>query len=215
LLTIESDNGEATHLDVNYTGTRVMNMLLTIKTANAAALFAFAAMGSILALVPVANAQPVMFMAAAAQSKPGVKLTSTASIERVETDSQGATKTVLKSPSQVAIVPGDKVVFMLDYLNEGQDPASGFRATNPMPGAIQFVSVSEDWAEVSVDGGANWGKLSALTVTDKPASNVTVEAATSAPRAATAADVTHVRWVFAEAIAPGKKGTLSYVGVVK
>jgi uncharacterized repeat protein (TIGR01451 family) len=212
---MEGDNGGAIHLDINYTGTRVMNMLLTIKTANAAALFAFAAMGSMLAVVPVANAQPVVLMAAAAQSKPGVKLTSTASIERVETDSQGATKTVLKSPSQVAIVPGDKVVFTLDYLNEGQDPASGFRATNPMPGAIQFVSVSEDWAEVSVDGGASWGKLSALTLIDNSASNAAEAATLPAPRAATAADVTHVRWVFADAIAPGKKGTLSYVGVVK
>jgi hypothetical protein len=177
-----------------------MKTLWNIKTVYGTALILAALTGSMLASATQAHA------AAAAQAKPGVKLTSSALIERTEKDASGAEKKVMKTPAQVSVVPGDRVVFVLDYVNESTEAASGFRATNPMPGAIQFTSVREDWAEVSVDGGANWGKLSALTVT----------AGTPAvTRPATAEDVTHVRWIFPAEIAPGKVGSLSYSGVVK
>lgn len=139
-----------------------------------------------------------------------VTLTSDVKIERVEVDANGKEKISLYAPKQVVVVPGDKVVFTLEVTNTGAQPASGFRATNPMPGPVQFVSVAEDWAEVSVDGGASWGKLAALKVKTTPADG-------SAPteRAADIADVTHVRWVFADAIAPGAKRKISYRGVIK
>jgi hypothetical protein len=139
-----------------------------------------------------------------------VTLASEAVIERTETDATGRERTVLKSPKDVIIVPGDRVIFILKYANKGVEPASGFRATNPMPGPVQFVAVAEDWAEVSVDGGKNWGKLAALTVKAKAADGVS-----EITRAATPEDVTHVRWVFSNAIAPGSEGSLSYRGVIK
>ena len=147
--------------------------------------------------------------AAPAAASP-VTLSSDVKIERVEVDAAGKEKITLYAPKQVVVVPGDKVVFTLDVVNTGVEPAAGFRATNPMPGPVQFVSVNEDWAEVSVDGGTNWGKLSGLKVKAAPA-----EGAAPVERAADVADVTHVRWVFAEAIAPGGKRTISYRGVIK
>jgi hypothetical protein len=179
-----------------------MKMLLNSKTLYGTALILAMLTGSMVASATIAQAQS----SSAAQAKAGVKLTSNALIERTETDKSGAEKTVLKTPAQVSVVPGDRVVFVLDYVNEGTAGATGFRATNPMPAAIKFISAREDWAEVSVDGGANWGKLSALTVTS---------GTPAVSRAATAEDVTHVRWVFPEEIAAGKKGSLSYTGVVK
>ncbi len=176
-----------------------MKTLWINKSALGAALILAAASGAILGA-------PVQAYAAAAQSKQGVKLTSSALIERTEKDASGAEIKVMKTPAQVSIVPGDRVVFVLDYTNEGSEAASGFRATNPMPAPIQFTGVREDWAEVSVDGGKAWGKLSALTISSgEPA----------AVRAATEADVTDVRWVFPADIAPGKSGSLSYSGIVK
>jgi uncharacterized repeat protein (TIGR01451 family) len=139
-----------------------------------------------------------------------VTLTSDVKIERVEVDAEGKEKVTLYAPRQVVVVPGDKVLFTLEVVNTGAQPASGFRATNPMPGPVQFVSVAEDWAEVSVDGGTNWGKLAALKVKKAPA-----EGAAPVERAADVADVTHVRWVFPDAIAPGGKRTISYRGVIK
>jgi hypothetical protein len=138
-----------------------------------------------------------------------VTLTSAVAIERVETDAAGKEQIVLKSPKDVMIVPGDRVVFTLEYNNEGKEPATGFRATNPMPGPVQFTAVTEDWAEVSVDGGKSWGKLATLTVPSKSADGA------DSMRAASPQDVTHVRWVFADAIAPGGQGSVSYRGVIK
>jgi uncharacterized repeat protein (TIGR01451 family) len=131
-------------------------------------------------------------------------------IERTELDAAGKEKTVLRDPKDVVIVPGDRVLFTLSVSNSGSEPASGFRAVNPIPGAVTFIAVAEDWAEVSVDNGINWGKLSAMSVKTK-AADTGIETA----RAAAAEDVTHVRWVFAEAIAPGAKNSVSYRGVVK
>lgn len=139
-----------------------------------------------------------------------VTLTSEVKIERTEIDAAGKETVKLFAPQQVVVVPGDQVVFTLEVVNTGSEPASGFRATNPMPGPVQFVSVAEDWAEVSVDGGTNWGKLAALKVKATPAPD-----AAEVERSADAADVTHVRWVFADTIAPGAKRTISYRGVIK
>lgn len=139
-----------------------------------------------------------------------ISLTSDVKIERVEVEAGGAEKVKLFRPSEIAVVPGDKVLFTLEVINSGAAPASGFIATNPLPAPVRFTSVTEDWAEVSVDGGVNWGKLSLLKVKSKDtAGTAEVE------RAAGPEDVTHVRWVFADSIAAGAKRSISYRGVVK
>jgi hypothetical protein len=155
-------------------------------------------------LATPAQASPAIMVATS------VVLSSEAMIERQEIGADGKERVVLKQPKDVIVVPGDRVVFTLRYVNKGAEPAAGFRATNPMPAPVQFVSVAEDWADVSVDGGATWGKLADLKVSVKQSDG-------SAPvvRAAAPEDVTHVRWVFASAIAPGAEGSVSYRGLVK
>lgn len=146
----------------------------------------------------------------ATSSKSPVALSSEVKIERTQIDASGKETTVLREPKDVVVVPGDRVVFTLNVVNTGAVAASGFRATNPIPGPVTFIAVTEDWADVSVDGGLSWGKLAAMTVKVKAP-----DTGTETTRAATADDVTHVRWVFADAIAPGAKTTVSYRGVVK
>jgi uncharacterized repeat protein (TIGR01451 family) len=189
-----------------------MKTLLTKKTVYAAALFAAAGSGSLLASASAAKAHtPLATMAAAAQSTPAVSLTSEVFIERKTVDAMGTETVSLKKPSEVVIVPGDRIVFKTSYKNNGIDAATGFRATNPMPGPIQFVSVREEWAEVSVDGGATWGKLAGLKVMPKAEEG----AATPEARPAIEADVTHVRWIFNDPISAGEGGEVSYTGLVK
>ncbi|MFC4292590.1 hypothetical protein ACFOWX_09220 [Sphingorhabdus arenilitoris] len=196
---------------------------LPLRTAYAAALMLAAASGSVIAFASSAFAQTAP---AQAQAAP-VTLSSKAMIERSETGADGVQKTVLKDPSEVIVVPGDRVVFTLTYENRGSEPAVSFRATNPMPGPIQFISAAEEWAEMSVDGGVTWGRLEQLSVTDTPAAAGEGEAegggegqqgqSPAAPitRSADAKDVTHVRWVFTDPIPAGAKGSISYRGVVK
>ena len=145
-----------------------------------------------------------------APEKSPVNLSSEVKIERTQLDASGKETATLHEPKDVVVVPGDRVVFTLNVVNSGAAAASGFRATNPIPAAVAFVAVTEDWAEVSVDGGTSWGKLTAMTVKEKSA-----ETGLETTRAATAADVTHVRWIFSNAIAAGAKTAVSYRGVVK
>lgn len=143
-------------------------------------------------------------------AKSPVNLSSEVKIERTQIDAAGKETTVLREPKDVIVVPGDRVIFTLNVTNSGAEAAAGFRATNPIPGPVTFIAVTEDWAEVSVDGGKSWGKLAAMTVKVKAA-----DTGVETTRAASAEDVTHVRWVFSDAIAPGAKTAVSYRGVVK
>jgi hypothetical protein len=168
--------------------------------------FAAALAGLAAGLIAPATAQASVV----AFANNSVVLSSEAVIERTETGADGKERTVIKQPKDVIVVPGDRVIFTLKYANNSAQPAAGFRATNPMPGPVQFLSAAEAWAEVSVDGGVTWGKLDQLKVKKAATETTPAELRPAVPE-----DVTHVRWVFAEAIAPGGKGSVSFRGVIK
>ena len=94
---------------------------------------------------------------------------------------------------------------MLSYRNNGAAPASDFVVSNPIPDSVGFDGTESPGAVYSVDGGRNWGALAALTVRNADGSS----------RPAALADVTHVRWRFAQAIPAGGGGQLRFRGVVK
>lgn len=174
--------------------------------------------------ITASNAAHATSTAAAAQAavdpRSNVKIESVAQIERTEKDASGNDVTKLYSPSEVKVIPGDRLVFTNSYRNTGAIPVNGFVVNNPIHSAVSFVEVSEDWAMVSVDGGKNFGKLDDLMVavaTDETAagdgSDEQVQAL--ARRAAQSSDVTHIRWTFPNAIAAGASGKLVFRGIVK
>ncbi len=144
---------------------------------------------------------------AAAQQQPQppqqVSLDSDVMVERTKTDADGRAAVVLEAPS--VVVPGDHLVFVLRYHNSGARPASNFVVTNPLPAAVQYAGVDDQTADVSIDGGRTWGKLAALTKAGADGSR----------QPASAADVTHIRWAFAQAIPAGEAGRLTFRGVVR
>ncbi|MEO1044396.1 MAG: hypothetical protein AAFX04_03030 [Pseudomonadota bacterium] len=163
-----------------------------------------------------------LFAVSSAQAQTGtnVQTTSEIKIERVQTDSSGRETRVLTSPETAPVVPGDTVVVINSYHNVGSEPATNFVSVNPINPNLAFVSVAEDWAEVSVDGGKTWGQLNQLTIlADPPEQDEAGPPAASPPtlvrRSASAADVTHIRWRFPQAIAPGEKGKLSFRATVR
>jgi uncharacterized repeat protein (TIGR01451 family) len=133
----------------------------------------------------------------------GVALKSAVFVEKTEVAADGRARVVLHEPAMVT--PGDRLVFVLSYRNDGGKPAGNFIVTNPVPPAVAYQGVADRSARVSVDGGRNWGDLAMLTVRDPD----------GALRPARSDDVTHVRWTFAKAIAPGTAGKLSFRGVVR
>ena len=124
-------------------------------------------------------------------------------VERVSTDAQGKQRILLEEPK--VVVPGDRLVFVLNYRNAGAQPADKFVITNPMPSAVRFADAGDTRPLVSIDGGKQWGLLSDLSVSMTDGTR----------RAAQPADVTHIRWAFQNPIPVGGTGKLMFRGVVK
>jgi len=104
------------------------------------------------------------------------------------------------------VVPGDRVRVALTFINNGATPATGVNLVNPIPDGLLFDDTADTAGfGVSTDGGKTFGALAALTVP--------VDGA--APRRATAADVTHVRWQWPDAIAPGQSRSVAFFGRVR
>jgi hypothetical protein len=175
----------------------------------ASALVLSALSGSIVATATKAYAQSDR-AAGAPVAKPDVSLSSDIMVERVSVDDKGREVITLKSPKDAVVVPGDKLIIRLHYVNHSKEPVKEFRATNPISNAVEFISVAEDWAELSVDRGVNWGKLSDFSVEETDVATRSV-----VKRSATAKDVTAIRWTFAKPLQPGEKGTVSFRGVIK
>lgn len=135
----------------------------------------------------------------------GGTLTSKIELEKLAPSSDG--RPPAKSyVSPEIVVPGDRIRVTLNFTNGGQAPAAGVNIVNPVPQALVFDGTDDiqNFA-VSVDGGKVFGALANLTV---PVTGAT-------PRAATAADVTHVRWTWADAVSPGETRTVAFFGKVK
>ena len=131
-----------------------------------------------------------------------VTLSSAVFVEKAVPDGTGRNHIVLEEPKSV--MPGDKLVFILNYRNAGRMPASDFVVTNPLPAAVAFQGGAES-AHVSIDGGRSWGTLPALRVLEPDGHW----------RSARAEDVTHLRWVLKQAIPAGAFGKLSFRGIVR
>ena len=143
--------------------------------------------------------------AGAAAAQDSGALTSRIELERSTpaADGQPAKKTYV-APD--VIVPGDRVRVTLTFTNRGAVPASGVNLVNPIPEGLAYDG-TDDAAGfgVSVDAGKNFGLLADLAVP--------VEG--SVPRPATTADVTHVRWLWPDAIASGESRSVAFFGRVR
>jgi len=177
------------------------------RTILVEAALVFGVLATGIAAAGAAHAQTV------APQRSNVKIESKILVERSAKDASGKEITKTFKPSEVKVVPGDKLVFVNSYQNTATSAFSGFVVNNPIHSAVTFTDVSESWALVSVDGGKSYGKLTGLTVTDKATGEDGVEKNINRP--AQPKDVTHIRWAFAKPIAPGASGEVRFRGVVK
>jgi uncharacterized repeat protein (TIGR01451 family) len=104
------------------------------------------------------------------------------------------------------IVPGDRVVLMLEYHNTGAVPLGGVVLDNPVPAGMAYRGPADGSPapELSADGKA-YGNLGALRV----------RAADGSLRAANADDVTHVRWRLSGPVTAGGKGEFGFQAILK
>jgi hypothetical protein len=161
----------------------------------------FRVMKSIPVLVTLAV--PAVAFAQAQPAPSTVTLKSETFVARATTDAQGKAKNDLFPATRV--LPGEPLVFVLSYENGGTKPASGFVINNPIPPEVSYTGVEQSWATVSVDGGKSFAPLATLKV----------KGADGKLRGAIPADVTNVRWTFAQPIMPKAKGRVMFYGMVK
>ena len=149
----------------------------------------FAALSLAMVTVPVA-----------ASAQDAVSLDGSVKVERTVNE-DGTVTTFLEDPATV--VPGDRLLFITSYRNQGVEVVEDFVVTNPLPSAVVLADDDEAF-QVSVDGGETFGALSEFTVTDGDIGD----------RPASLSDVTHVRWTLA-ALQPGATGDLRYYATVR
>jgi len=135
---------------------------------------------------------------AAAQERP-IKLQS--DVKLVRQAQQGVAAELVEPEG---VVPGDTLVFTTSYRNEGASAVNDFVIVNPVPSDLVLTDDAAAATEVSVDGGAHWGRLAALKVAE----------ASGEERAATIQDITHMRWVFAS-VGPSETGEVRFSARVR
>lgn len=125
-------------------------------------------------------------------------------IQQKHTAADGSVEVMLSPAAKV--VPGDKVVYALSYRNVGTQPIADIVLSNPLPSAIAYraPAAGSPAPELSVDGKT----FAALA-------DLTVAAADGSRRAATANDVTHVRWKLAAPLPAGGKGQFAFQAILK
>jgi uncharacterized repeat protein (TIGR01451 family) len=132
-----------------------------------------------------------------------LQLKSDVFVEKQIVRPDGTKSIVLQKPDMV--VPGDNLVFVVHYKNTGASTANNFVVTNPMPSAVAFNGTADGLEIVSVDGGQSWGILGSLKIAQPE----------GASRAATRADVTHIKWNMNQPLTAGAEGKLIFRGIVK
>ena len=100
-----------------------------------------------------------------------------------------------------ALHRGERVVYVVSWRAAA---AERFTITNPLPRTVAYQGSADGAEQVSVDGGATWGKLEALRVRDG-----------ARWRDATAEDVTHIRWQVPRTLALAGRGSLTWSAIVR
>ncbi len=137
-----------------------------------------------------------------AQTDGSIELAAVAEIEVEVVNAAGETQ--IQRQEAGLVVPGDEVIYTINFANVGQDPVEDVVITNPVPEHMLFRVLDPNGTGIqvtmSIDGGQQY---------DTPES-LTVISADGKERPAQPSDYTHIRWVFDRPVAPGDKGSVGF-----
>lgn len=119
----------------------------------------------------------------------------------------GSVQTIRESVEK--IVPGERVVYSLNYENDKSEAANNIVLTMPIPPEVKYIEGSADIPQTNVtfsaDGGENFSARQSVMLIDAEG-NI---------RAAAAEELSHVRWTVPGPIEAGNKGKLSFAATVR
>lgn len=103
--------------------------------------------------------------------------------------------------------PGDEVRYSLTYTNSGDTAAEAVSLVMPVPSEVTYIETSAAAAgkalTFSADGGTTFAPRAALMTSTG-----------DQLRPATSDEITHIKWTFAEPIAPSATGSVSFSAVL-
>jgi len=118
------------------------------------------------------------------------------------------TENVTRAPA-LNVTPGERVVYTLNYTNDGTAPATDLVLTMPVPSEIKYMenTATKIGAEIvySADDGKTFSSRTGLRTVGIDGSS----------RSAAANEITHIRWTVAGPLAVGETGALSFKGVLE
>ncbi|MEO1554235.1 MAG: hypothetical protein AAFR82_09875 [Pseudomonadota bacterium] len=136
----------------------------------------------------------------------GLKATQTVELATVTVDADGAEMVTFAPATDVE--PGEQVRYRLAYTNDGAEAADQVSLVMPVPSEVTYLEGSVDGnpglVTFSSDQGETFASRSAVLITDG-----------EAERVATAAEITHIKWLFDQPIAPAESGEISFMAVLK
>ncbi|WP_420146410.1 hypothetical protein [Sphingobium sp.] len=135
-------------------------------------------------------------------AQPSLKTGTQMFVERVSTDLNGRSRRTLANADRIA--PGDALIVIVHWRNEGALPVRDHVVTRAVPRGI-LPDLSDPAMQVSIDGGSHWGRIEQLWL-PTPLGGV---------RRAVAEDVTHIRWQLPDMVAPGRAGRVSYRAIMR
>lgn len=128
-------------------------------------------------------------------------------VERQIKQNDGSVQIVMTPPNKV--LPGDMLVYTVNYINDKSEVTDNFRLDMPVPSEIAYIEGSADIESAnvlySVDNGATFKTRDSLQV-NLPSGDT---------RLAAASEITHIRWILIESLKPGDQGEIKFKGRLK
>ncbi len=137
----------------------------------------------------------------------GLKVTSSAKRQVEAVNEKGEKVDLLEDVA--AAVPGDELVMLITYVNQGREPAKNVSLVNPIPGKMSYVGDSARGegtvVTFSVDGGKTYG----------PPESLFVVQADGTRRMAEPGEYTHIRWLREGPLAADGRGEARFRVIIK
>jgi len=145
---------------------------------------------------------PVWAGRAAAESTGAVEIRAVAEVE-VKVKGDDGKEQIKREPAK-KVPPGGAVIYTLRAENKGSKPADDVIVTDPIPEHMNYVDGSASSAGTRLTFSADGGKTFA------PREKLQVRSKDGTMRAASAEELTHVRWQFEKPLAPGESRAVEF-----